>query len=314
LNRPFELLQKNTYGFHFVKGEITDIAEIRYFGFEERFPTDDYFRNCQTNKDVNACIFQYTLSGRGEFAVNNQIYELNPGQGFMVTIPTSCIYYLPKSSENWKFIYITLWGKEAKRCWEHLIEQNGHVFEIPTESFLIQQLFSIYAEVIKGNISDAYASSSIAFSFISNCYKYFKNDKQDKEPELPKEIKAAIGFIKENYHLSVTLDDIAAQANLSKYYFTKKFKEFFNTPPLTYLNNYRIEKALHLLQYTKKSVKTISIELGFTDPNYFSKAFRANVGISPGAFRKANPSQQNLDFLITDNSEITKLSPPSEAV
>jgi AraC-like DNA-binding protein len=56
--------------------------------------------------------------------------------------------------------------------------------------------------------------------------------------------------------------------------------------PARYLDGIRIRKAQELLIGTSRSVKEISLEVGYRDPLYFSRAFRRKVGLSPKAFRK----------------------------
>ncbi len=86
----------------------------------------------------------------------------------------------------------------------------------------------------------------------------------------------------------ISLDEIAEQANLSKFYFIKKFNEYMNTSPIEYLTKLRIERAFILLRDTDITVKEIACQVGYSDPNYFNKVFRKIVGTSPGRFRQSN--------------------------
>lgn len=106
-------------------------------------------------------------------------------------------------------------------------------------------------------------------------------------------------LFRNNYSQQIALYEIAEAAKLSKYYFIKKLKEQTNFSPLIFLNNYRIEKSLYLLQHTDKKIKDIANELGFSDPNYFCKVFRQFTNLSPGEFRKNN-TYQALGHIITD--------------
>jgi two-component system response regulator YesN len=51
-----------------------------------------------------------------------------------------------------------------------------------------------------------------------------------------------------------------------------------------YLIQIRIEKAKHLIRETRKTIQEVAYEVGYTDPSYFSKAFKKVVGISPKEF------------------------------
>ena len=70
------------------------------------------------------------------------------------------------------------------------------------------------------------------------------------------------------------------------YYFSKMFKESTGENFIEYLTNVRIEKAKELLNNTDYSMKEIGIMVGYADPNYFSRTFKKNVGVTPTEYRE----------------------------
>jgi AraC-like DNA-binding protein len=84
----------------------------------------------------------------------------------------------------------------------------------------------------------------------------------------------------------MSADTLARQCMLSSSRFAHLFQETTGTSPLRYLESLRIWKAQEMLIGTSKSIKEISLEVGFRDPLYFSKVFRRNLGSGPRAFRK----------------------------
>ena len=60
-------------------------------------------------------------------------------------------------------------------------------------------------------------------------------------------VKTALIYLSENISNEVNLDDIARQANISRYYLIKIFKDVVGQTPMEYLNNLRMEKAATLL-------------------------------------------------------------------
>lgn len=57
--------------------------------------------------------------------------------------------------------------------------------------------------------------------------------------------------------------------------------------PSAFLSSALMQEACRLLVYTRDTVATISYQLGFDDPSYFSRAFRRHMGVSPGTYRAA---------------------------
>ena len=55
-----------------------------------------------------------------------------------------------------------------------------------------------------------------------------------------------------------------------------------------YINRIRIERSVHLLTTTDKSVNEISYEVGFSYPRYFSTSFKQVKGMTPTRFKEEN--------------------------
>lgn len=94
-------------------------------------------------------------------------------------------------------------------------------------------------------------------------------------------------FIKEHAHEDLSLERIAAKVNRNPFYVSKIFKEQIGTNYIDYLTDCRMETAKQLMQDPEKSLKEITFEIGYHDPNYFSRVFKKLVGQSPTDYRKA---------------------------
>ena len=85
-----------------------------------------------------------------------------------------------------------------------------------------------------------------------------------------------------------TLPDLAAQARLSPWHFLRCFQDLTGTTPRQYLLRTRLRRAAtHLCQETNRTILDIAFECGFGDVSNFNRAFRAEFGRSPRAFRAA---------------------------
>lgn len=96
----------------------------------------------------------------------------------------------------------------------------------------------------------------------------------------------AISFIKEHYSEPISLDDMAAAANMSRYHFSRQFKNACGFSPYEYLILTRINRAKHLLKATSLPVKVVAQEVGYHSEAAFTNAFTDRVGLSPSQFRK----------------------------
>lgn len=93
-------------------------------------------------------------------------------------------------------------------------------------------------------------------------------------------ITQAILFIENNYGKKISLEDIAAELNLSKHYVCHIFKKETGENISYYINKLRIEKAKEMILKSNCRVKEIYEELGFSDQQYFSKVFKRITGMT----------------------------------
>ena len=113
------------------------------------------------------------------------------------------------------------------------------------------------------------------------------NDVVSKREERSNDIiRDAMEYIRNNYSREISLDDVSRQVNISPYYFSKIFKEESGLNFIEYLTNIRIDKAKELLSETDMSIKEVCATCGYTDPNYFSRSFKKNVGVTPTEYKE----------------------------
>ena len=85
-----------------------------------------------------------------------------------------------------------------------------------------------------------------------------------------------------NVNLKVT--DFSKPLGCSKSKLYHKIKLLSGKSPNTFIREYRLSKALQLLNKTSGNISEIAFETGFASPSYFSKCFRKRYGNSPSAY------------------------------
>lgn len=108
-------------------------------------------------------------------------------------------------------------------------------------------------------------------------------------------VETAKEYIQNNYSKDISLDDVSRTVNISPYYFSKIFKEETGEGFVEYLTGIRIEKAKELLNTTEYSIKEICSMVGYADPNYFSRSFKKNVGVTPTEYKDGKPSAERVE-------------------
>ena len=91
----------------------------------------------------------------------------------------------------------------------------------------------------------------------------------------------------------LTLEELADISCLSKYHFSRKFKETTGATVFEYLNNVRLTKVHCLLLDTNMSIEEISVKTGYSSALQLMRTFKDTYGMSPRAFRKSqNKTEQ----------------------
>ena len=92
-------------------------------------------------------------------------------------------------------------------------------------------------------------------------------------------------YINEHFAEDLRLEDVAAMAGFSKYYFTRLFKQYRDTSFYKYLNQKRINYAKTLLPDPELTVLDVANRSGFSSPSAFWRMFRQLTGCTPAEFR-----------------------------
>ncbi len=82
-----------------------------------------------------------------------------------------------------------------------------------------------------------------------------------------------------------TLEELARAAVSSRSNLAKRFAELVGQPPMQYLARWRIQVAANLLAQSAAKVATIGSEVGYDSEAAFSRAFKKETGVAPGAWR-----------------------------
>lgn len=285
-----------SYGFRFKGEQQQNVAGIHSLGWEKEIAPSSYDWHGMTRSETGKVIFQYTLKGRGQIEIDNEIYKLTSGDAFLVDIPSKHHYYFPDDSTDWEFIFITLYGDEVEKCFNLLKNKIGQVIYLDTNSPPIEHLFTLLEKAAANSSQDAYESSADAYTFIMKLISYALNA---KNPSWPESISRSILFIQQHYAEAITLDDIVEVTEMSKYHFTRLFQQCTHVTPMKFVTKIRMEQAMRLLKNETLTIEEIAREVGYANGNYFNKVFRSFIGVAPGKYRNGKTFLP-FDYIVTD--------------
>lgn len=104
-------------------------------------------------------------------------------------------------------------------------------------------------------------------------------------------IVKALEYIEKNYQRSIKLADVAENVCLNPVYFSHLFKQQMGVKFVDYLADFRIQKAIVLMQNPALTISAIATSVGFFSSRYFAETFKKRKGMTPSEYRNKKQSQ-----------------------
>lgn len=245
-----------------------------------------YPRYYTEREEMDCYLLLYTTGGSGLLRYQGQEYHLTAGS--VAVIDCKEYQFYQTLGESWAFHFVHFSGESAEKYYEMFKEQGTVFMESISNPLHIQELF---LELEKwapesGMISDLRLSNAM-----DNLFTELLVDSRDpwKEEAFVLHRDAILGvqnYMKKNFRERITLEEMAAMASMSKYYFIKVFKKAAGISPGEYLKYCRINEAKRLLKETSYPVSQIAELVGYGNANIFIQNFKQCVGITPLKYRR----------------------------
>jgi len=124
----------------------------------------------------------------------------------------------------------------------------------------------------------------ILLSRFLNCTDFAN---ENKKP-IPSRIMEAINHIQTNLSGNISVEELAARANLSTDHFSRSFYKHTGQRPLQFIQQKRIERAQFLMLTSNFSFAEIAEQTGFETLSYFARVFKCTTGQTPGVYRDSH--------------------------
>lgn len=111
-------------------------------------------------------------------------------------------------------------------------------------------------------------------------------DPTNARPTAPAVVVASLELLSRDIAHPWTLEELSRQMYVGRFHLSRTFAKCVGLPPMHYLARLRAERAAAMLSSTDLPIASIGAAVGWSDPPYFSRRFRAVFGISPRVYRK----------------------------
>lgn len=283
----FNLDLSSSYRWKFVSPTQTAIASIPYVQELGDFPAGRNYFTRRSN--LPSYLLKICLGGSGFLEYKGHTYKVTEGDMFWIDCENYQNYYTDPETGNWHLLWVHFYGESCKQYYNIFLMQNNGV---PVANSgdnslikpLIERLFSVYSHESTGLNEDLHASGILTQIMVQAIFASVGTPGYDTMSN--QHVAKTIDYINNNYKEQLTLDVLAANVNLNKYYLQKLFRKNMGISPNEYLIRTRIHHAKELLSITDYPISTIASEVGIDNIGHFINQFKTIELMTPRMYRK----------------------------
>jgi len=235
-----------------------------------------------TRQQHDNTLMIYCTAGKGIVISENSTYQVSAGD--LVLLPKHQSHqYHADTTDPWSIYWLHVDGLLKDALCQHLAMDNP-VAAIGLQPQISSQLESHFSLRHSGYNLDAFIHGCHALQqLISYFSLLIKNQRSQSDRRI--NLDHIQVLMNEHLHGHLDLDTMAQHCQLSKYHFSKRFKELTGYSPVQYFINLKMQHACWLLDLGQQQVKQIASAVGYDDPYYFSRLFKKVIGLSPVQYR-----------------------------
>ncbi len=239
------------------------------------------------------------ISGNISYVIEGYTYHPSPGDILLInhnethhldtlplSLPCECIIFWLDESFFHRLHEI---GEDLTACFRDASQRNCHLFR-PSKA-QITKIWNVCKTIEReyqnhelGNHIIAYSSMVELLVLLNRAYYDIPNSTY-KNTAKQEQLNLIIAYINEHLSENLTLDQIAEQFHISKYYLSHQFKEYTGLSPYQYIMKKRLARAYHMI-HNGKNITYACMESGFRDYSNFLKAFKREYGKNPSELTK----------------------------
>ena len=233
----------------------------------------------------------HVISGNGVITIKDKLYPIVPNTVYLISGNDAhfSLPDIPASYVRNKIVFSNqalLQATDILGCRSSISDlfgNGGSVIKLSEE--YSKMLDSFFFKLIESLKTEGEKAALRAYVNLLTIFETILQYKELHVPCMNNNLSDVLVYINENISEHLTLDIIAKENGISKYYLCHSFSSAVGMTVFEYIRVTRISNAMKLLTQTSATISEIALESGFESFAYFSKVFREQIGLTPREYR-----------------------------
>ncbi|PQD94095.1 AraC family transcriptional regulator [Pradoshia eiseniae] len=288
-----KVLDESILAFYRLQGMNADTSEFNQF------------------ESHSTCEIFVLEEGDCKYFIQDQVYELQPGDILLLDgltlhksgpiSPDTYIRSMVHFSPVWLKKMLLVLGmpslldpfQKLNNCILRTgFDASGH-YVAEKIKWIAEQLEAIDQEFKSTGKINVLLETEVKIEFLQLLVKIYKMSEceqmrvEQKKTEKKQHAENIASWINQHYCEKVSLERLAKELNLNKYYLSHVFKEVTGYTVMQYVMECRLIQVKYLLEMKlDQSLEDIFLSTGFESAAHFSRFFKARIGMTPTSYRK----------------------------
>ena len=225
---------------------------------------------------------QYCLEGGIRISADGKTQTLKPGQ--ILLLPPNTPYFCENAAEKVVYYWIHFTGKDAGGLLRRCDLECNKIYTVGMGERIPRLFRALFREFLwRDRCFEDSGQACMVNIFAELSRMRDLNTRADNAPM--ETLFRSLSYFHNNIHKPITVAELAATEHFSPSRYRTVFRRCMGLSPSEYMTHMRMRRACELLSMADLSVREVAEACGYTDPLYFSRAFRNHFGVAPSKYR-----------------------------
>ena len=216
-------------------------------------------------------LLHYVISGKGVFETEEGIFDVRPGQIFVI-IPHKVVSYRADEQDPWQYCWI---------CFESTLDLSDVLSKPIITAPECGHIFNALRNCANIAIDREWYICGKIYELLS----LLETQKSTSKSRAHHYVRIAQNYIDMNYrNPDLRVEKLATDLNLDRAYFSKIFRKYTGKTPQQYIVDFRLDLAADIIVHQELSPGEAAGQVGYNNIFNFSRMFKKRFGVSPSFY------------------------------